>query len=183
MSLEGWILAPLVALVAVGLVTVQLRRDVSTLTIVATTLFVLYLWGVASQTLFPIEIGTGEPSDLSGSWATINLIPLHGLFDGYTGRLQALLNVVLGLPFGFLVPVLGVRSRRRVLGLGLLFTVSIEGLQFVENWAYGRQHRTVDVNDVMLNWIGVAIGYAGFRLVAVAAGRWVPRPRGGVPGL
>jgi glycopeptide antibiotics resistance protein len=164
-TIGGGFLVPFVAMVTAAVLVVLRQRGVPTRRLVVVALFAVYLWGVASQTLFPLELGF-VPRPYRSDWAQMNMVPFRGLFDGYQGRMQAVLNVVLGVPLGVLLPLVGVTSAPRVLGLGLLFTFSIEGLQLVENWAYDRQYRTVDANDVMLNWLGVLLGYAVYRIVA-----------------
>ena len=77
-----------------------------------------------------------------------------------------------------LVPALGVRSHWKLLALGLTFPLLIEGFQLVENVIYRAEYRVVDINDVILNWIGVGIGFAVFALLAQVFGRFRAAARG-----
>lgn len=173
------LLIPIIGLVAI----VERRRGASVIHLIASVLFVVYLCGAASETLLPVFIGPGargEGGPGAFAWAQINLVPLAGLGTGPSAREQILLNVLLGVPFGAFVPAIWRIGSLAVLFVGLLFTVAIETLQLCENWIYNGQARTVDINDVILNWLGVAIGLAVF-LTATAAFRLLPgRARGDV---
>jgi glycopeptide antibiotics resistance protein len=79
-------------------------------------------------------------------------------------------NVALFIPLGFLIPL--VWPRRRFwsgLQIALAVSISIEVLQYLSRpWS----NRLADVNDVILNVAGAAIGLAVVSLV-----RWRPRAR------
>lgn len=80
---------------------------------------------------------------------TVNLTPLRTLYDPFI----FLGNVVMFLPFGFLVPLLwrGV-SWGRALLLGACLTFFVESCQLLVGRAF-------DVDDLMLNALGVLVGY------------------------
>jgi glycopeptide antibiotics resistance protein len=173
---------PLAAMVAVVMVVVLHRRAAPAWRLVAVGIFCVYLGGVASQTLFPIAIGQSVDLDQRTSfWTWMNLEPFKGLGAGILGRQQAFLNVLLGVPFGVLVPFLGSWSARGILLLGGAFAIGIEALQFVEDAIYGYGYRAVDINDVMLNWLGVAIGLAAYLIAAITFTWWPGRARGDMP--
>ncbi len=68
-------------------------------------------------------------------------------------------NVVVFMPFGFFVPSLSKKKQRSVLAfflitaLGFLFSLAVETVQLVTKVG------CFDVDDLMLNTIGVALGY------------------------
>lgn len=163
--LGGGFVAPFAALAA-GLVWVWMRgRASSDVRTWSAVLFVVYLGLVVSLTLFPITIGeTGRP-EVARLRDLIHLQPLVDLNGSATARAQVGPNILLGVPFGVLVPALGVRSTWKLLALGLAFPLAIEGLQLVENIVYRAEYRVVDINDVILNWIGVAIGLVAFAVL------------------
>lgn len=126
------------------------------------------------MTLFPIitEPGFIEQMRQANQLADgINLVPFGGLgeIDGTLSR-QLVLNVLLGVPFGFAMPFLGVMSARRVVALGFVFAVSIEVVQLVIDVVYQFGYRTVDVNDVIAIVAGVIVGIGLFRFVRLAYG-------------
>lgn len=141
-------------------------------------LFVLYLLMVVSVTLFPFALW------IDFHWENIkygiNLIPLVSIlkdigsigtaYDGDTGFMIGLIvrnvggNILLLIPIGFFVPILFRNNMKRTVILGFFISVSIEFIQFFELLAGGRG-RTVDVDDVLLNVIGVCFGYLIFKAI------------------
>jgi glycopeptide antibiotics resistance protein len=175
LQLESGLLVPFgVPITGIAVFTLY-RRGVAPWRLLVVVAFAVYLGGVASETLFPVELGGGAGVghlDLS----TVHLEPFKLLADTDVQRRQALLNVILGIPFGILVPLMGHRRWWVVAILGLLFAVAIESLQLLEDLLAGSAYRTVDVNDVILNWLGVIIGLACFLVAAGLMGH--RRPRG-----
>ena len=70
-------------------------------------------------------------------------------------------NVALFLPFGFLLPLLASRMDRwwRTVGAGFALSAAIELTQL----AFPGLRRP-DVNDVLMNTLGAALGFAAYRL-------------------
>lgn len=179
--LEGGYLVPFAIPLTAVVVWALDRRGWSPRRLVAVVAFAIYLSGVAMQTLFPIMVGDDPGRPPVPLRDIVHLRLFEAVFNSAGNRQQAFLNVVLGIPFGVLLPLVGVRSVWKVLVLGLLFAVAIEGLQLVEDVVYRTEFRTVDINDVMLNWLGVSIGLAMY-LVAAVVFRWLPgRGRGDLP--
>lgn len=87
----------------------------------------------------------------------INLVPFAYMFSDYR---NSLLNVLLFVPLGFLLPVLWKRFRSLLwTGLfGLSFSLSIELLQLLTL-------RATDINDLMTNTTGTILGWLLGRLV------------------
>jgi glycopeptide antibiotics resistance protein len=176
--LGGGFVAPFVAVGAFLALAWMCSRDASDVRTWSAMLFVVYLGLVVSLTLFPITIGdTGRP-EVPRLRDLVHLQLFTGIVGNATSRAQAVANILLGVPFGVLVPALGVRSRRKLLALGLAFPLLIEGLQLVENVVYRAQYRVVDVNDAVLNWTGVAIGVVTFSILAYLLERFWTQPRG-----
>lgn len=104
----------------------------------------LYFAGIYTVTGLPtIQFTTFEPS--------IYLLPIYGiLFD----IRNSILNVILFIPLGFLVPLFcgKFRSTRQVLLMGLACSLFIE---FAQMFTY----RLSDVNDLLTNTIGTWLGY------------------------
>lgn len=179
MILEGGYVVPFVA-VAAATVGVRMRaHDASWVRIATMVAFLAYLGLVVSLTLFPITIGAIARPEVANLRDLIHLGLFDDLANSETARRQAGPNVLLGIPFGLFLPLLGVRSVWKVIVLGLAFGVAIEGLQLLEDVIYRYEYRTVDINDVALNWLGVAVGLVLY-LVATGLTRWwlgARRPR------
>ena len=109
------------------------RHEASDVRTWSAVLLMVYLGLVISLTLFPITLGdTGRP-EVARLRDLVHLRPITDMVGSATARAQVGPNILLGMPFGVLVPALGVRSRWKLLMLGLAFPLAIEGLQLVEN--------------------------------------------------
>jgi glycopeptide antibiotics resistance protein len=185
-TIDFWTISPLLALLVLGLVLYLRRRGVPTVQLFCITAFCAYLAGVAALTVFPIVFDRQLVHAMRVDGVSIahglNLVPFKGISGGSYSSSQVVGNFVLGLPFGFGLPFVGVRSGWRVLVWGLLFALAIEGAQLALNLAYGFAFRVVDINDVILNFLGVVAGMLAFLLVS-APYRWLGRGngRGGGP--
>ena len=127
----------------------------------------VYGAGVTANTLLPIHLGRsggGLPW-----WSTLDLVPLVG-----TEPFDMLQNVVVFVPLGFLLPFgARVTSLPRVLLWGFLVSLTMEALQLLNSVTVHGGHAS-DVNDLLANTLGAAVGYGIFRvaLLRPALGRW-----------
>lgn len=140
-------------------------------------LFVLYSVGIASQTIIPKwVIGVDSNSGkfffdvyMSNGWVGTNTIPFRTIsgylkvneyMNGWDSIAIANLlgNVFLFSPIGFFVPLLWRKmdSIKAIAFIGFAVTCFIEGTQYFIG-------RSADIDDIILNTIGVVIGY-GFYL-------------------
>ena len=156
-------------------------------TIISRLFGVVYASWVVSMTLLPFAIGPlGSGVGLDPYWRnSVNLVPgetIELYLNSNLGRVawQNLIgNLLLLVPFGALGPLAWRKLDRwgRVIGVGLSISVSIEILQFAKRFFdMTGMTRSVDIDDVILNTAGVAIGYAAYRIVR-AIGRLFRRGR------
>lgn len=82
---------------------------------------------------------------------TVNFIPFIDMVSDF---INACLNILLFVPFGFLLPILweNFRNVKRVAFMGLITTFFIEISQIFT-------FRTTDINDIITNTVGTMIGY------------------------
>lgn len=82
---------------------------------------------------------------------TVNIIPFVGMVSDYV---NAWLNVLLFIPFGFFLPILWSRFQniKNIVLTGLIATCMIEISQIFT-------YRATDINDIITNMIGTIIGY------------------------
>lgn len=101
-----------------------------------------------------ISLGGGE----------VNLLP----FSQGISPLGYALNLLLGMPLGFLLPLLWERLNRpgAILVSGLAFSLLIELSQLCNL-------RATDVDDLIMNTLGTVLGWLAFRLFTCLA-RWKP---------
>lgn len=121
-------------------------------------LFACYLAAVLSLVGFPSV--TNLTPDIS-----VNLIPFSGIGADPSG---ALLNMLLFVPMGVFLPVLAdsFHPFLRALLFALCATVLIEAMQLLT-------FRATDVNDVLTNTAGAALGYGFARLATGGFRRFV----------
>lgn len=81
---------------------------------------------------------------------------------------NTLLNILLFMPLGFLLPLLWARypGLKETVLFGLVMSASIELLQILT-------YRATDINDIIANTLGTALGYLAFRIMA----RLIPSAR------
>lgn len=111
--------------------------------------------------------------DSPGStWWMVNVVPLRTILElarpeHATQALRQLAgNVLVFVPFGLLLPILWVRSRRvsQLLFAAVLASLAIEILQLTLRLA-GVISRSIDIDDVILNTLGALLGWAVWRVI------------------
>jgi glycopeptide antibiotics resistance protein len=169
-------------LVARFIVLKKNKRSFKPVNEIILMLFVLYLVGLASQTILPkwdmgVITDTGEfffNISFTNELASVNIIPFHTFYQyiftsanvsdwGSVSLLNLSANLLLFSPIGFFVPLIWpkFKSFRKVVYLGLSITCLIEFVQFFIG-------RSTDIDDVILNTLGVFIGYGIYVLFGKA---------------
>ncbi len=169
----------LVALISLPptLLWLRRRRGESGLCLLAVAGFALYFVGVAAFTIFPLRFDAEYLAQEGRATGIIVITPFFLSSDPVMSNQQVLGNILLGVPFGFGCWFLGARSLRQVLGAGLVFCLSIEAIQFgISKLGIAYPSRTADINDVLLNMIGVTLGALAY-LLARSCFRMLPAQR------
>lgn len=134
--------------------------------------FAAYVLAVIDVTQFPIELYAARTLAASfDMWERIVLVPIVPLVT-YVPR-QMVLNLLLGVPFGFLALMSFGGTGRRMLGRACGFFLSVELLQLATLLLLGYSSRVVDVNDWLLNSTGAMLGYLVTLVVVVPIIRMV----------
>ncbi len=132
-------------------------------------LFLVNLAVISRMVFHPMATVDGAVQPLIFEFATawpfrVNLIPFVNLFD-YESRRDLLLNIIgnctMFIPTGILTPVLyrHLGSFKKTVLTGFLISLSIEIIQLP--FAV----RASDIDDLILNTLGVAAGYGIYALV------------------
>jgi len=151
-----------------GVVAVlRFRKRRTPLYLILFSLFYVYVYKVLDYTLLQFQslilakyfmpnlILRGTETGKS-----LNLIPLVTLS---TQDVQtSLLNVLLFVPLGFGLPFITELRMKSIVVIGLLFSAAIELLQLATGLIASVAFRIADVNDVIFNTMGAAIGYILF---------------------
>ena len=151
------------------------------------TLFCIYVYKVLDYTLFQFQslllLKYFVPDLMLNGVAAgdrLNLIPLVTLTNG--DLKTSLLNILLMMPFGFGLPFIANLSVKRIVGVGALFSIAIELVQLITGLLAQTTFRGADINDVIFNTAGTAIGCVLFvGLARMIPGRFMLPARAALP--
>ncbi|MCB9136635.1 MAG: VanZ family protein [Anaerolineales bacterium] len=151
-----------------------LRRQKRSLTYqVGFGLFWVYLVIVLVITVFPIPVSENLPSlwtkeRIIFTLSRVNLLPFSYL-DFFNKRIvvqEILRNILLTIPFGLSIQWFRRFSPKEMIYLALLPGLIIETSQLAISLGLAGSYRAVDVTDIILNTLGVWLGYTLFILIA-----------------
>jgi glycopeptide antibiotics resistance protein len=150
-----------------SLMFLRLKKKKSLIYLLFFTIFYVYLYKVLDFTILQFQslllLQHFLPDlMLRGAEAgkSMNLIPLLTLTLEDVNT--SLLNILLMMPFGFGLPFITNFRMKRVAVVGLLVSILIESLQLVTGFMANTTFRIADINDLIFNTVGVAIGYMLF---------------------
>jgi glycopeptide antibiotics resistance protein len=156
------------ALIWIAIVTfLRLKKRKSLVFLLFFTIFYVYLFKVLDYTLLQFQsllLLKHFVPDLmlrgAETGKSVNLIPLMTL------RLEdvrtSLLNVLMMVPFGFGLPFITNFRMKKVVVAGLFLSIGIEFLQLLTGFTSNTTFRVADINDLIFNSVGAAIGYILF---------------------
>ena len=158
----------LFGLIWIGTVTfLRLKKKKSVVYLIFFTIFYSYLFKVLDYTLFQFQslllLKHFMPDLILNGQAvgkSLNLIPLVTLTP--QDLKTSFLNILLLVPFGFGLPFMTDFRMKKIVVMGALFSIVIEFLQLVTGFIAKITFRIADINDVVFNTVGVAIGYILF---------------------
>ena len=156
----------LFGLIWIGIV-MFLRLKKSLAYLIFFTIFYVYIVKVLDYTLFQFQslvLLKHFMPDLILNGQTvgedINLIPFITLT--LQDLKTSLLNILLLIPFGFGLPFITNYRMKKIVVIGALFSIVIEFTQLITGYMAKITFRIADINDVIFNTVGVAIGYILF---------------------
>ncbi|MCA1054195.1 VanZ family protein [Rossellomorea aquimaris] len=141
--------------------------------------FLLYIPWLMSLTIFPIPIDSRLIQSFieTNTEARNSFIPLQtismsisgAIEQGYfSGFIKGILgNIIMMIPLGFYLPFIKpkLNSFRNILIVGIIAATSIEITQKVISLVIGASYRSFDVDDIILNTIGVLLGSIALRFI------------------
>lgn len=180
MNMLGYMIAALPLYVLVRVIILKKRRKrVNKLRECLLAIFILYSIGLASQTIIPkwsigVDSVTGElyfDVMVANEMASVNVTPFQTMHLylqtnsyaddwGSLSIMNLLGNMFMFSPIGLFIPMLWrkLASFWKIAFIGLGVTFFIEGVQFFIG-------RSTDIDDIILNAIGVMFGYFVFWLM------------------
>ena len=145
----------------------RLKKHAGLVFLLFFTVFCVYLFKVLDYTLFQFQsllllryFVPGLILQGQAAGESVNLIPLIAL--GMEDLKTSLLNILLMVPFGFGLPFVTDLRMKKVVLAGMVFSIAIELVQLVTGFMAGISFRIADINDVLFNTLGAAIGYVLF---------------------
>lgn len=158
----------LVGLVWLGMVVfLILKRKKGLVYALFFTIFYIYFYKVLDYTLLQFQslllLQHFVPDLMLNGFkdgTNVNLIPLATLT--LEDLKTSLLNILMMMPFGFGLPFVANFRMKKVVASGLFFSIIIEFLQLITGFMANTTFRVADVNDLLFNTVGVAIGYILF---------------------
>ncbi len=133
------------------------------------SLFIVYMTVVVSITIFPLII---DPELMPINDRSIILVPfstITNLLENatlWTIVLQIIGNIIMTIPYGIFIPFMVKRKRwYNYLVYTLIFPLAIELTQLIICISTNSFYRTVDIDDVILNSIGIIIGYGIYKIL------------------
>ncbi|MBV1821263.1 VanZ family protein [Anaerosalibacter bizertensis] len=146
---------------------IKTKTEKNNMYILFFSIFYIYMIFVLKYTIFPIPVDNEYLNIIrqdSRFLNNINLIPFNfGLMDTLSYE-QILLNILLTIPFGFGISFITKITKKKIIFLGISIGLIIEGLQLLIGLIVNYAYRYVDINDIIMNFIGTIIGYLLFIL-------------------
>lgn len=127
-------------------------------TLAANTLMYIYLCGVLYFTLMPLIVAL--PHCFDHPYVAMNMTPFRDAIMGYGDfERQIILNILMTVPFGFLLPVCKVVSGKRCGFFHCVISVALLSLDIELLQPLISAHRSSDITDLITNTVGGAVGY------------------------
>lgn len=139
--------------------------------------FYVYFCLIIKYTFFPIPVDISMFREIfKGKGLGTNIIPFKNIYGilkmAYYGNIALALrqiggNLILFAPLGYLLPLIFKNKLNTFIKISitaLIFSASIEIIQFTANCFMGFPYRAADIDDIILNTIGAVLGYLLFKL-------------------
>ncbi|WP_214770852.1 VanZ family protein [Exiguobacterium sp. s133] len=171
-------LFPSILIIIIGAVffSIKLKKDkISKLYFFYGIVFSVYIASLISLTLFPfpyqqelindvIEENYGEVNNFTPFKAFVESFSTPINREALTHLVQ---NILLFLPLGFILPIFFVRIKKiSIVFIGFMVSLTIETLQLLGGLYIGYNYRSFDVDDLILNTLGTAVGVLMFIILS-----------------
>lgn len=146
------------------------------------SVFFVYLLVVGSITLFPLPYQKNfiDASISNGAGQSNNFIPFKTILPIITQNsllsniflTNIVGNILLFAPFGFLCPLIfrKLNMATKVIWIGFAASLLVESSQLIISSIIGFTYRSFDVDDLIVNTLGVIVGYVILRVLQLLVG-------------
>lgn len=169
-------LFPSILIIIIGIVFfgIKLRKNkINKLYFFYGIVFSVYIASLISLTFFPfpyqkelindvIEENFGEVNNFKPFKAFVESFSTPINREALTHLVQ---NILLFVPLGFILLIFfeGIKNRK-IIFIGFMVSLTIETLQLIAGFYIGYTYRSFDVDDLILNTLGTAVGMLIFKL-------------------
>ncbi|MFN8372047.1 MAG: VanZ family protein [Anaerolineae bacterium] len=164
-TLRLWVAA--VIILGAGL-ALAWRRTHNFAYVLCCLVFGIYVLFALNEALFPIRIDTSYVAAPEQFLWSMNVIPFRFNFSELANIvvLQIFQNILLTMPFGFGISFIVPIKQRQVFMIAPVIGLGIEAVQLSISLLLRYPYRIIDINDALLNALGVVVGYGLFRAFA-----------------
>lgn len=159
-----YVIGGLALLFLILLAFLKFMKRKSNMYLLCFSVMYIYLCVVLDLTQFPIYASEGMKAAMGGQnvWREMNLIPLKTIVTDFS--MESVLNIIVTIPLGFGLSFLMRCSWRQIMLSGLLVGGCAEAGQLLTALWVGFTFRHVNIDDILLNIIGVLLGYGVFKI-------------------
>nr|WP_296063984.1 VanZ family protein [uncultured Mediterraneibacter sp.] len=159
-----YVIGGLALLFLILLAFLKFMKRKSNMYLLCFSVMYIYLCVVLDLTQFPIYASEGMKAAMGGQnvWREMNLIPLKTIVTDFS--MESVLNIIMTIPLGFGLSFLMRCSWRKIMLSGLLVGGCAEAGQLLTALWVGFTFRHVNIDDILLNIIGVLVGYGLFKI-------------------
>ena len=159
-----YVIGGLALLFLILLAFLKFMKRKSNMYLLCFSVMYIYLCVVLDLTQFPIYASEGMKAAMGGQnvWREMNLIPLKTIVTDFS--MESVLNIIVTIPLGFGLSFLMRYSWQQIMLSGLLVGGCAEAGQLLTALWVGFTFRHVNIDDILLNIIGVLLGYGVFKI-------------------
>lgn len=129
-------------------------------------LLYFYLVCLTNYTIFPIDfLMASEFSQSVSFWSNLNVLPIPFTNQLNIIPIHMILNIIMSMPFGIIICLLSKKrlTFKKTMFIGLLYGMTIELIQLSIGICIKYLYRSIDINDIIFNTIGIILSYLLFK--------------------
>ena len=160
--------------IIIPLIIWMIKKEEKISQILLYSIFIIYIFGAIAQVCLPINFNGMPVSENIKNFPYSEFIYITPFKQEYFDIHQTdavlrlvksyLLNILLTIPFGILFPLIKKIDTRSMMFIAVFVGLLAETFQLATGLLFGIQFRITHIDDVMMNALGVMIGYAIFKI-------------------